>query len=135
MISLARVVDLTYTRSTFGQLLGYGTLERESQKHPHSLHDVRWVKNPDSTYLTICAAIFNLQDRMFGMERDEHYQRPDDGSPRPPASGPVVPGETWRDSTDLHPTGFRDKDTGPIAYRSSGTDESDRQSPTERPDP
>jgi hypothetical protein len=135
MISLARVVDLTYTRSTFGQLLGYGTLERESQKHPHSLHDVRWVKNPDTTYLTICAAIFNLQDRMFGMERDEHYQRPDDGSPRPPASGPVAPGETWRDSADLHPTGFRDADTGPIAYRTSGTDEGDRQSPTDVPTP
>jgi hypothetical protein len=102
MISLARVVDLTYTRSSFGQLLGYGTLERESQKHPHSLHEVRWVKNPDSTYLTICAAIFNLQDRMFGMGQDEHYRRPEDGDPPPPTSGPVTPGEGPRpnDSRD-----------------------------------
>ena|SRR5450631_4525363 len=96
MISLARVVDLTYTRSTFGQLLGYGTLERESQKHPHSLHDVRWVKNPDSTYLTICAAIFSLQDRMFGMEQNEHDQRRDGGNP--PAPGPVTPGDGPRPS-------------------------------------
>lgn len=129
MISLARVVDLTYTRSTLGQLLGYGTLERESQKHPHSLHDIRWVKNPDSTYLTICAAIFNLQDRMFGMGQDEPDHHQDPGSPTPPHSGPATPGETWRDSADLHATGFRDADTGPISYRSSGIDKGDGQSP------
>ena len=90
MISLARVVDLTYTRTTFGQLLGYGTLERESQKHPHSLHEVKWVKNPDSTYLTICAAIFSLQDRMFGMEEDEYYHRLEDGNPPPHTPGLVT---------------------------------------------
>jgi hypothetical protein len=96
MISLARVVDLTYTRTTLGQVLGYGTLERESQKAPHSLHEVRWVRNPDRTYLTICAAIFDLQDRMFGMEEVEHQDRIDDvpppGAPRPYA-GNVSPGE------------------------------------------
>jgi uncharacterized membrane protein len=89
MISLARIVDLTYTRSTFGHLLGYGTLERESQKHPHSLHEVKWVRDPDSTYLTICAAIFNLQDRMFGMVEDEHYHRIEDRIP-PHAPGLVA---------------------------------------------
>ena len=89
MISLSRVVDLTYTRTTFGQLLGYGTLERESQKHPHNLHEVKWVKNPDSTYLTICAAIFNLQDRMFGMAEDEHYHRLE-GAPPPHTPGLVT---------------------------------------------
>jgi hypothetical protein len=88
MISLARVVDLTYTRSTFGHLLGYGTLERESQKHPHSLHEVKWVRDPDNTYLTICAAIFNLQDRMFGMVEDEHYHRLE-GAPPPHTPGLV----------------------------------------------
>lgn len=105
MISLARVVDLTYTRSTFGQLLGYGTLERESQKHPHSLHDVRWVKDPDRTYLTICAAIFNLQDRMFGMEQEENDQGRGHEDPAPPGSRPVEPAE-----------GPRPGDTGPITY-------------------
>jgi hypothetical protein len=91
MISLARVVDLTYTRSTLGQVLGYGTLERESQKHPHSLHEVRWVKNPDSTYLTICAAIFDLQDRMFGMSEVETNDRMQDGGPPPRDPGLVTP--------------------------------------------
>jgi Bacterial PH domain len=95
MISLARVVDLTYSRSTFGYLLGYGTLERESQNRPHNLHKIRWVRNPDRTYLTICAAIFSLQDRMFGMNEDEHYHRLEDGGPPPHTPGLVTsPGES-----------------------------------------
>jgi len=81
MISLARVVDLTYSRSRLGRMLDYGQLERESQKHPDSMHKIKWVKNPDSTYLTICAAIFNLQDRMFGMEEVEHEHRIEDVPP------------------------------------------------------
>jgi len=81
MISLARVVDLTYSRTRLGQLLRYGELERESQKHPDSMHKIKWVKNPDSTYLTICSAIFNLQDRMFGMDDFVHQHRIDDVPP------------------------------------------------------
>jgi len=81
MVSLARVVDLTYNRTRLGQLLRYGELERESQKHPDSMHKIKWVKNPDSTYLTICSAIFNLQDRMFGMEEVEHEHRIEDVPP------------------------------------------------------
>jgi hypothetical protein len=102
MISLARVVDLTYTRSTFGQLLGYGTLERESQRHPHSLHEVKWVKNPDNTYLTICAAIFSLQDRMFGMDEDEHYHRLEGSTP------PHTPGLVNTPDTSPGPDGSED---------------------------
>jgi hypothetical protein len=90
MISLARVVDLTYSRSTLGHLLGYGTLERESQNRPHNLHKIKWVRNPNSTYLTICAAIFSLQDRMFGMDEDEHGHRLEDGGPPPHAPGLVI---------------------------------------------
>ena len=81
MVSLARVVDLTYNRTRLGQLLRYGELERESQKHPDSMHKIKWVKDPDSTYLTICSAIFNLQDRMFGMDDFVHQHRIDDVPP------------------------------------------------------
>jgi hypothetical protein len=85
MINLGRVSDLTYTRSSLGQLLGYGTMVRESAPHPGSLHEVRWVKNPHKTYLTICAAIFSLQDRMFGLDEDERDGRVQDDGPPPPA--------------------------------------------------
>ena len=90
MISLARVVDLTYSRSRLGRMLGYGELTRESQKHPDSMHEIKWVRNPDNTYLTLCAAVFNLQDRMFGMEVDEYYHKDEVGDPPPHAPGLVA---------------------------------------------
>jgi hypothetical protein len=89
MVSLSRIIDLTYSRSRLGRMLGYGELERESQKHPNSMHQIKWVKDPDRTYLTICAAIFNLQDRMFGMEVDEYYHKDHVGDPPPHAPGLV----------------------------------------------
>lgn len=75
MFSLSRVSDLTYTRSAFGQLLGYGELKRESAGVTQTLHKLRYVEHPHATYTTICAAIFDLQDRMFRLDEDE-----DDGS-------------------------------------------------------
>jgi hypothetical protein len=109
MISLSRVVDMTYTRSRLGRLLGYGELQRESQKHPDSMHKIKWVKNPDGTYLTICAAIFDLQDRMFGMDEVEHEHRIENVPP-PHAPGlyagnaspaePRGPGDTADEDVD-----------------------------------
>jgi Bacterial PH domain len=87
MFSLSRVPDLTYTRSSIGQLLGYGELKRESAGINQTLHKVRFVEHPHATYTTICAAIFELQDRMFGMDEDEDY-RPGDGGPAPRHPGP-----------------------------------------------
>jgi len=93
MFSLSRVPDLTYTRSSMGQLLGYGELKRESAGINQTLHKVRFVEHPHATYTTICAAIFELQDRMFGMDEDEDYGRPDGGpAPRHPGPPPRTPG-------------------------------------------
>lgn len=75
MFSLSRVPDLTYTRSSLGELFGYGELQRESTGLGQTLHKLRFVEHPHATYTTICAAIFDLQDRMFGMEEDEHTHR------------------------------------------------------------
>jgi hypothetical protein len=63
MLSLVRVVDLTYTRTAIAKLLGYGTLERESTGEGQTLHEIKWVKHPQETYLTISAAIFSLPNR------------------------------------------------------------------------
>jgi Bacterial PH domain len=82
MFSLSRVPDLTYTRSTVGQLLGYGELKRESAGAGQTLHTVRFVEHPHATYTTICAAIFELQDRMFGMDDDEDDERSEGGPPQ-----------------------------------------------------
>jgi|GEM_PF-792138 len=90
MFSLGRVPDLTYTRSSIGQLLGYGELKRESTGLNQTLHKVRFVEHPHATYTTICAAIFKLQDRMFGMDEDEHDHRLEGGRQPPHAPGLVT---------------------------------------------
>lgn len=82
MLSLSRVVDLTYTRSTLGQLLNYGSLVRESSGHLQTLHEIKWVRNPHSTYLTICAAVFGIEDRERGTVENVHDHRFEDGPPR-----------------------------------------------------
>ena len=160
MFSLSRVPDLTYTRSPLGRLLGYGQLEREGTSGDLSLHKVNFVEHPHVTYTTICAAIFELQDRMFGMDDDEHDHRFEDG---PPPHTPglyadyVPPGARpgFDDSDDSRqaddsagikvrygtsPQGerdtwtqspdLRDDDTGPIPYRPSTTDENGGWNPT-----
>ncbi|HYO19623.1 MAG TPA: PH domain-containing protein [Dermatophilaceae bacterium] len=81
MFSLSRVPDLTYTRSTLGQLLGYGEMQRESSGSSQTLHKLKFVEQPHATYTTICAAIFDLQDRMFGMDEEENEHRFEDGPP------------------------------------------------------
>jgi len=103
MFSLSRVPDLTYTRSTLGYLLGYGELKRESTGTSQTLHKLKFVEHPHATYTTICAAIFDLQDRMFGMDEDENEHRFEDVPPPhapglytgyvPPDTGYVPPEE------------------------------------------
>ena len=105
MFSLSRVPDLTYSRSTLGQMLGYGELKRESTSDNQTLHKVRFVEHPHTTYTTICAAIFSLQDRMFGMEEHEHQHRLEDGPPPHTPGLVVTPGKgprggDFRDDAD-----------------------------------
>ena len=110
MFSLSRVPDLTYTRSTLGQLLGYGELEREGTGDSLTLHNLRFVEHPHATYTTICAAIFNLQDRMFGMDEDENGHRFEDRqSPHTP--GPHAPYVAPQDRKD--PVEFLDASDEP----------------------
>lgn len=160
MFSLSRVPDLTYTRSTLGRILGYGELEREGTSGDLSLHKLDFVEHPHETYTTICAAIFELQDRMFRLDEDEHEHRFEDGPP-PHTPGlyasypPPVERPGFDDSGDAvqaqEPTGVKvrygespqgerdtwyqspdmhDDDTGPIPYRRSTTDEGDGWRPT-----
>lgn len=104
MLSLSKVVDLSYTRSTMGFLLGYGTLVRESSGSGQTLHDVEWVKHPDATYRTICAAVFNLHDEPLRVDEEAQDDRFEDG---PPRHAPALYG-------DYAPI---EKRTGPISFR------------------
>lgn len=101
MFSLSRVPDLTYTRSTLGQLLGYGELKREGTGSALTLHKVRFVEHPHATYTTICAAIFDLQDRMFGMDEEDEHDHRLEGAPLEHAPGLVAPYVPPQDHPDV----------------------------------
>ena len=106
MFSLSRVPDLTYTRSSIGQLLGYGKLERESTGTHQTLHEVNFVEHPHATYTTICAAIFNLQDRILRLEEDEVDKRIDN---IPPGHTPGLHAQHVPPEERVVPTAARDK--------------------------
>ena len=139
MLSLSKVVDLSYTRSTMGRLLGYGTFVRESSSQAQSLHKVEWVRKPEKNYRELCAAIFGLVDQQRGTDTDVQDS---EGGPRQqthnryagfptPAKGPDTtdlstgihtrPAEPEQDDSDSwHPdptldeAGIHEADTGPI---------------------
>jgi len=137
MFSLSRVPDLTYTRSSLGQLFGYGELTRESAGHNQTLHEVKYVEHPHTTYTTICAAIFDLQDRMFGMDDDEHDHRLEDVSP-PHAPGlyagyvlpeeRTAPSESPDDSNQADQADEADDSIGIRVHYGTGSKHGDRES-------
>ncbi|HEY5247807.1 MAG TPA: PH domain-containing protein [Dermatophilaceae bacterium] len=115
MFSLSRVPDLTYTRSPLGRLLGFGELEREGTSGDLSLHKVKFVEHPHATYTTICAAIFELQDRMFGMDDDEYEHRIENAPPEhaPGLHAPYIPPEQRTSPiTSRHDEDLDDESTG-----------------------
>jgi hypothetical protein len=128
MFSLSRVTDVTYVRSTLGQLLGYGTLKREGTSLTQPLHDVRFVAHPHATYTTICAAIFELQDRMFGMDDDEDDHRLEEGPP-PPA--PELYSEYLPPEVRTGPTGSRVNADATPPEASKESDESEESEESE----
>lgn len=60
MMPLIKVTDMSYVRSIWGLLLGYGRFIMESAGQDQALRTVEWVPRPDETYRAICAVIFNI---------------------------------------------------------------------------
>ena len=136
MFSLSRVPDLTYTRSTLGQLLGYGELEREGTGDSLTLHNLRFVEHPHATYTTICAAIFDLQDRMFGLDDEENDHRLED---RPPPHTPGLHAPYVAPQDRTGPIDFPDKsdepgEPGGIPIRYGGSSRGEREAWYQSPD-
>jgi hypothetical protein len=123
MMSLTKVIDMSYHRSPLGRLLGYGTFVRESAGQNQSLRSVELVADPDRTYRAICAEIFGVEDhdRVLHEDEDDHQFR---------GVGPVHGPDTTDHSTAIRirtpgsypvtsdPRGFdiHEADTGPISY-------------------
>jgi uncharacterized membrane protein YdbT with pleckstrin-like domain len=58
MQPLRRVHDLTYKRSPFGRLLGYGEFLIESAGESQGLRRITYVPDPDAVYLQISELLF-----------------------------------------------------------------------------
>ncbi len=63
MMPLAKVTDMSLVRSLFGLALGYGKFVLESAGQDQALREVAWVPDPERTYRTIVAEIFDVADR------------------------------------------------------------------------
>lgn len=101
MMPLSKVTDMSYARSPLGQLLGYGTFTLESAGQDQALQRITFVRDPDSTYRTICQEIFGDQPLSTG---DAEGEGPDDGGPDDdfgPGGGDGAPPSAGPDGTDL----------------------------------
>ncbi|ABS01963.1 membrane protein YdbS with pleckstrin-like domain [Kineococcus radiotolerans] len=58
MMPLSKVTDMSYNRSLFGRLLGYGELVMESANQDRALSDVDRLPMPDQVYVRICEQLF-----------------------------------------------------------------------------
>jgi uncharacterized membrane protein YdbT with pleckstrin-like domain len=58
MMPLNKVTDMSFERSTFGRLLGYGKFILESAGQDQALSSVDHVPYPEQLYLEICRLLF-----------------------------------------------------------------------------
>lgn len=58
MMPLAKVTDMSYSRSPLGRVLGYGVFVLESAGQDQAMRTISYVPDPDQSYRTICATIF-----------------------------------------------------------------------------
>jgi len=59
MLPLRKVTDMSYRRSAFGRLLGYGEFVMESAGERQSLHRIRFLPDPETLYLQISGLLFD----------------------------------------------------------------------------
>jgi uncharacterized membrane protein YdbT with pleckstrin-like domain len=63
MMPLTKVTDMSFQRSTFGRVLGYGEFIIESAGQEQALSNVRFLPYPEQLYLEVCGLIFRDQER------------------------------------------------------------------------
>ncbi|MEO3937662.1 PH domain-containing protein [Dermatophilaceae bacterium Soc4.6] len=62
MMPMTKVTDLTYVRPLLGRVFGFGEFVLESAGQDQALREIRWIKDPDETYLAICTELFGSPD-------------------------------------------------------------------------
>jgi len=120
MMPLAKVTDMSYSRSLVGRVMGYGQFLMESAGQDQALRRVSYVPHPDRTYRAICAELFGVEEPGV-QETTETVEVPDPDVPlHRPIHRPVHrPGDDYSRGIPVHSPAPRrhpdpGDDTGPI---------------------
>ncbi len=74
MMRLTKVTDMRYTKSIWGELLGYGTIIIESAGQDQAIRDVTYLPDPLENYRRLCEVIFGDKHRP-GHKREKAWRR------------------------------------------------------------
>ena len=58
MMPLGKVTDMSFRRSAWGRVLGYGEFVVESAGQDQALRNIRHLPYPEQLYLEVCGLIF-----------------------------------------------------------------------------
>ncbi|MCP2168800.1 PH domain-containing protein [Goodfellowiella coeruleoviolacea] len=78
MMPIGKVTDLTYHRSFFGRMFGYGTLVVESAGQIQALNKIEFLPNPEEVYDAISELVFGdkkAQAERFSMIKAQRAAR------------------------------------------------------------
>jgi hypothetical protein len=77
MMPLSKVTDLTFQRTFWGRLLGYGTLIVESAGQIQALNEIKFIPRPEEIYEALSELIFGEKGktRATGMLARPRWRR------------------------------------------------------------
>jgi len=75
MMVIGKITDLRFTRSVWGELLGYGTLVVESAGQDQAIREITYLPDPVENYLRLCAVIFGREHHPRRAKKRKQWQR------------------------------------------------------------
>lgn len=107
MMPLEKVTDMSYSRSPFGQVLGYGEFVLESAGQDQALRSVTFIPNPDELYRLLVATMFGRKAAMRNLAAARQAEESAPSAPAEPSVeagvGPGQPQErpfSWQERID-----------------------------------
>jgi len=119
MMPLAKVTDMSYSRSLVGRVMGYGQFLMESAGQDQALRRVSYVPHPDRTYRAICAELFGVEEQREEVLEPVEVPDPDVPLHRPMPRPVPRAGDDYSRGIPVHAPAPRrhpdpGDDTGPI---------------------
>ncbi|MDQ3577268.1 MAG: PH domain-containing protein, partial [Actinomycetota bacterium] len=78
MMPISKVTDLTYKRTAFGRIFGYGTIVVESAGQIQALNNIEYLPRPEQVYDAISELVFGdkkAQAERFSMIKAQRMAR------------------------------------------------------------